>query len=126
MARDGRSSDNGGRRVSADDLKRPTRRARRLFERRPAQCSDGAIVVDLCGADRVAAELTNKGVAMAAAVTLQDPDQRIAAIRDNIRELTEQAAAFSGAGDDARAADRIAEQESLLAALLEERASLAG
>jgi hypothetical protein len=49
---------------------------------------------------------------------------RIAAVRDNIRELTEQATAFSGAGDETRAADRIAEQELLLAELLRERESL--
>ncbi len=63
---------------------------------------------------------------MADAATLQDLDQRIAIVRDNIRELTEQAAAFSGAGDEARAADRIAEQERQLAALLKERQSLGG
>jgi hypothetical protein len=56
-------------------------------------------------------------------VTFQELDQRIAAIPDNIRELTEQAAAFSSVGDEARAAERIAEQERLLAALLEERVS---
>jgi hypothetical protein len=53
-----------------------------------------------------------------------DLDARIAAVRDNIRELTEQASAFSGAADEGRAADRIAEQESLLAALLKEREAL--
>jgi hypothetical protein len=63
---------------------------------------------------------------MVDAATLQDLDQRIAATRDNIRELTEQAAAFSGAGDEALAADRIAEQERLLATLLKERQSLTG
>lgn len=52
---------------------------------------------------------------------LAELDQRIAAIRDNIRELTEQATAFSGAGDESRVADRIAEQEALLATLLRER-----
>jgi hypothetical protein len=52
-------------------------------------------------------------------------DERIAAARENIRELTEQAAAFSGATDEARTADRIAEQETLLAALLKERQALA-
>jgi rubrerythrin len=62
---------------------------------------------------------------MADAATLIALDERIAAIRDNIRELTEQAAAFSGAGDEARASDRIAEQERQLAALLKERQSLA-
>ena len=63
---------------------------------------------------------------MVDAAALQDLEQRIAAIRDNIRELTEQAAAFSGAEDDDRAAERIAEQEELLAKLLKERDSLVG
>jgi hypothetical protein len=56
--------------------------------------------------------------------SLEELDQRIAIVRDNIRELTEQAAALSGAEDETRAADRIAEQERLLAELLEERESL--
>jgi hypothetical protein len=56
--------------------------------------------------------------------SLEDLDARIAIIRDNMRELTEQAAAFSGAGDETRAADRIAEQERQLAELLKERESL--
>ncbi|MGO9420918.1 hypothetical protein [Roseiarcus sp.] len=63
---------------------------------------------------------------MADAASLQDLDQRIAAIRGNIRALTEQAAALSGAGDEGRAADRIAEQEEALAALLKEREALGG
>jgi len=50
-----------------------------------------------------------------------DLEARIAAIRDNIRELTEQATAYSGGGDEARIADRIAEQERRLAELLKER-----
>jgi hypothetical protein len=63
---------------------------------------------------------------MASAATLVELDERIALIRENIRELTEQAAAYSGAEDEARNADRIAEQEQLLASLLSERQSLAG
>lgn len=58
--------------------------------------------------------------------TLAELDRRIAAVRENIRELTEQAAAYSGAEDEAHAADLIAEQEKLLAALLKERQVLAG
>ena len=58
--------------------------------------------------------------------SLVDLDERIAVVRDNIRELTEQAAAFSGGGDEARTADRIAAQESLLAELLKEREALLG
>jgi len=56
--------------------------------------------------------------------TLAELDQRIALIRQNIRELIEQAAAFSGAGDEARAADRIAEQEEELAKLTKMRDAL--
>jgi hypothetical protein len=68
----------------------------------------------------------DKGDVMAGAATLVELDERIAIIRENIRELTEQAAAYSGAEDEARTADRIAEQEQLLASLLKERQSLAG
>jgi len=56
-----------------------------------------------------------------AVVTHAELDQRIAAVRENLRELTEQAAGFSGAEDETRNADRIAEQEALLASLLKER-----
>jgi hypothetical protein len=63
---------------------------------------------------------------MADAATLEDLDRRIAAIRYNIRALTEQAAALSGAGDESRVAERIAEQEQALAKLLEQRQSLGG
>jgi hypothetical protein len=62
---------------------------------------------------------------MERAATLNELDERIALIRDNIRGLAEQATALSGAGDEARTADRIAEQELLLATLLKERQSLA-
>ena len=62
---------------------------------------------------------------MADPETLAELDQRIAIIRDNLRELVEQAAAYSGAADEARNADRIADQEAKLAALLKEREALA-
>jgi hypothetical protein len=61
---------------------------------------------------------------MADPTELAELDQRIAVLRDNLRELVEQAAAFSGAADEARTADRIANQEALLAALLKEREAL--
>jgi hypothetical protein len=56
--------------------------------------------------------------------SLEELDQRIAIVRGNIRELTEQAAALSGAQDETLAADRIAEQERSLSELLKERGSL--
>jgi predicted ATPase len=51
-------------------------------------------------------------------------DDRIAMIRDNIRQLTEQAAASSGAADEARNADRIAEQSEELQRLVKQRDAL--
>jgi hypothetical protein len=56
--------------------------------------------------------------------TLGDLDRRIAAIRENLRELIEQAAAYSGAADEERNADRIADQEAKLEALLKKRDAL--
>ena len=50
--------------------------------------------------------------------TISEIEERIAVIRQNIAEFVEQAAAFSGAGDEARMADRIAEQEQELARLI--------
>jgi hypothetical protein len=58
------------------------------------------------------------------AATLAELDAAIAAVRDNLRELVEQAAAYSGAADEARNADRIAAQEAKLEELLEKRAAL--
>ena len=52
-------------------------------------------------------------------------DDRIAILRDNIRQLTEQAAAFSGAADEDRAAGRIAEQQAELDRLIALRDALA-
>jgi hypothetical protein len=56
--------------------------------------------------------------------TLAELDQRIAAIRQNISDLVEQAAAYSGAGDETRAADRIAQQEQELRRLMKLRDSI--
>ncbi len=62
---------------------------------------------------------------MADPEALAEIDQRIAVIRDNLRELVEQAAAYSGAADESRTADRIAAQEARLAELLKQREALA-
>ena len=47
-------------------------------------------------------------------------------IRDNLRELVEQAAAYSGAADEGLTSERIAQQEAQLAALIKERERLSG
>ena len=53
--------------------------------------------------------------------SLSSIDSRIALIRDNIRQLVEQAAAYSGAQDDARTADRIEQQNKELEDLIKAR-----
>ena len=57
-------------------------------------------------------------------LSLAEIDRRIAIARDNIRQLIEQAAAFSGAGDEDRNADRIAEQTEELEKLIKQRDAL--
>jgi hypothetical protein len=57
-------------------------------------------------------------------LNLVEIDQRIAAIRENISELVEQAAAYSGAADEELAARRIADQEAQLELLTRQRDEL--
>jgi len=57
-------------------------------------------------------------------VTLPELDKQIAIVRDNIRQITEQAAAQSGAADEERNADRIADQQDELDRLLKLREEL--
>ena len=57
-------------------------------------------------------------------LSLPEIEDRIAIVRDNIRQLIEQAAAFSGAGDEERNADRLAEQNGELERLVKQRDAL--
>ena len=57
-------------------------------------------------------------------LSLAELDGRIAIARDNIRQLIEQAAAFSGAEDEDRNADRIAQQTEELEKLIKQRDTL--
>jgi len=57
-------------------------------------------------------------------LSLQELERRIAIARDNIRQLIEQAAANSGAGDEDRNADRIAQQQDELDKLIKQRDTL--
>jgi hypothetical protein len=57
-------------------------------------------------------------------LSLPELEDRIAILRDNIRQLIEQAAASSGAADESRNADRIAEQEAELQRLVAQRDEL--
>jgi len=57
-------------------------------------------------------------------LSLDELNDRIAIARDNIRQLIEQAAAMSGAGDEARNADRLADQNEELQRLIKLRDEL--
>ena len=56
-------------------------------------------------------------------LSLAELDDRIAVLRDNLRQLVEQAAAASGSQNEERAADRIAQQTDELDKLVAERDS---
>ncbi len=51
-------------------------------------------------------------------------NERIAVVRENLRELMEQAAAYSGAADEDRMSQRIADQEAELELLTKQRDEL--
>ena len=53
--------------------------------------------------------------------SLSELEDRIAIARDNIRQLVEQAAAQSGAEDEERNADRLAQQQEELDRLIKQR-----
>jgi uncharacterized small protein (DUF1192 family) len=57
-------------------------------------------------------------------LSLAELDGRIAVLRDNIRQLIEQAAASSGARDEERMSDRIAQQQEELEKLVKARDAL--
>jgi hypothetical protein len=54
-------------------------------------------------------------------LSLPELADRIAIVRDNIRQITEQAAALSGAADEDRNSERLAQQTEELEALLKEQ-----
>jgi hypothetical protein len=56
--------------------------------------------------------------------SVSELERRIAIVRENIRQLVEQAAAFSGAEDEDRNADRIAQQTEELESLIKQRDAL--
>jgi hypothetical protein len=57
-------------------------------------------------------------------LSLPEIEDRIAIVRDNIRQLIEQAAGYSGAEDEERNADRLAQQNEELETLEKQRDAL--
>jgi uncharacterized small protein (DUF1192 family) len=58
---------------------------------------------------------------MNSGLSLDELEDRIAILRDNIRQLVEQAAGAQGSGDEERTSGRIAEQTAELNKLVAER-----
>jgi hypothetical protein len=63
---------------------------------------------------------------MTDSIELREVGRRIQVVEDNLRQLQEQATALSGAADEERIANRIADQEAKLATLLKQREALTG
>ena len=61
---------------------------------------------------------------MSNGLSLDQVEDRIAILRDNIRQLIEQSAADSGAANEARNADRLAQQQAELESLTKQRDEL--
>ena len=57
-------------------------------------------------------------------LSLAELDERLSVVRDNLRDLVEQAAAGIGGNDEERMSDRIAEQEAKLEDLTRQREAL--
>jgi hypothetical protein len=57
-------------------------------------------------------------------LSIAEIDDRIASVTDDLRELSEQAAAYGGAADEELASDRIAEREAELERLTKQRDEL--
>ena len=57
-------------------------------------------------------------------LSLAELDERLSIVRDNLRDLVEQAAAYSGGEDEERNSSRIAEQEAKLEELTKQREAL--
>ena len=63
----------------------------------------------------------NKGVTDFSVLSSEELARRIAILRDNIRQITEQAASQSGAADEERNAERLEQQSDELDLLLKEQ-----
>jgi hypothetical protein len=70
------------------------------------------------------AAIRRKKMGNGSSLSLPELEDRMAIVRDNIRQLIEQAAAYSGAEDEERNADRLAQQSEELARLTKERDAL--
>jgi hypothetical protein len=57
-------------------------------------------------------------------LSLAELDERLSVVRDNLRDLVEQAAAYSGGANEDLASERIADAEAKLAELTQQRDAL--
>jgi uncharacterized small protein (DUF1192 family) len=74
--------------------------------------------------DQTPSNVRENIMSQGSSLSLEELEARMAIVRDNIRQLIEQAAAASGAEDEARNADRIAQQTQELEKLTKQRDAL--
>jgi len=75
-------------------------------------------------AKKAVAPSKTKAAVATGALETTELDNRIAILRDNLRELVERAASHSGASDEERMSERISEQEAKLELLMKQREEL--
>jgi hypothetical protein len=74
--------------------------------------------------DQTPSNVRENIMSQGSSLSLEELEARMAIVRDNIRQLIEQAAAYSGAEDEERNADRIAQQNEELGRLTKQRDAL--
>ena len=101
-----------------------TRKARPAAKKKPAPARKKRVAAKKAAppARKKAAAPVRARVVVPPAVTAID--QQIAVLRNNLRDLVEQAASFSGAANEELMSQRIADHESKLAALQKQRDGL--
>jgi hypothetical protein len=111
----------GSRKTAAKKKAANTRKPKTVVKKAAKPAKRPAI-----GKKKAAAPRKKRPTVVRAAVSpaVAELDQRIAIVRNNLRDLTEMAAASSGASNEELASGRIAEQEAQLRILTEQRADL--
>ncbi|MGZ3339382.1 MAG: hypothetical protein ACXU9B_06355 [Reyranella sp.] len=104
--------------------KKAAKARKRPAAKKPAAKKKAATRKRRPAARKAAVTRRPSAAATATAMPTTELDNRIAIVRANLRELIEQAASYSGAADEERMSERIAEREATLAALIKQREEL--
>lgn len=116
----------GSRKTAAKKRAAETRKSKVAVKKAVKPAKRPAAGKNKAAKKKAAAPRKKRPTVVTAAVSpaVADLDQRIAIVRNNLRDLTEIAAASSGASNEELASGRIAEQEEQLRALTKQREEL--